>query len=219
MKLYTCTGAPNPRRVAVFLAEKGIEVPTRWVSLRDGEQYSAELAELNPDHTLPFVVLDDGTVISESIAVCRYLEATHPAPALFGTDATEKGVVEMWLRRLEIQGYLTVQDAYRNSRSGFAGSALPGYKEGLPQIPELIERSNSVYRRTLGRLDAILADRDFIAGATFSMADILGHTTLAFAKRTKMDAAADLSPWPNLRAWDERIQSRPSSSAGLSKPE
>lgn len=211
--LFTTSGAPNPRRVAVFLIEKGIEMPTRHVSLRDGEHFSKELSALNPDRALPFLVLPDGTVISESIAVCRFLDATHPDPPLFGHDARTRGLVEMWLRILEIQGYLPVQDAYRNSRPAFAGRALPGRSKGVEQIPALVDRGNHVYARTLSRLDEHLDGREFIVDDAVSMADIVAHTTLQFAQRTKMDVAQDLGDWPALREWSERMEARPSASA------
>lgn len=209
MLLYTATGAPNPRRVAVFLAEKKLEVPTRWVSLRDGEQFGEELASKSPDRALPFLELPDGTVISESLAICRCLEALHPEPALFGRDAKEQGLVEMWLRKLELRLYQPTQDALRNSRKGFAGRALPGWREGLPQIAALVERSNIVAAATLRVLDDALEGRDFLVGEAPSMADVVAHTTLLFAQRSKLEAAADLQPYPRLSAWVEAMSQRP----------
>lgn len=214
MQLFTTTRAPNPRRVAMFMADKGIALATREVSLRSGEHQGDELRELNPDCTLPFLALDDGTIIGESLAICRFLEAAHPDPPLFGTTPREQGLVEMWLRILEFQGYLPVQDAYRNSRPGFAGRALPGHRAGVAQIPALVERANLVYARTLARLDARLADQPFVVD-TYSMADIVAFISLDFAQRTRMEVAADLGDWPHLRAWFERMATRPSALAGL----
>lgn len=213
-QLFTARGAPSPCRVAFFLAEKGVTIPTREVSLRDGEHYGEALASLNPDRTVPFLVLDDGGVVCESIAICRYVEACAPSPSLFGESPAQQGHIEMWLRILEIQGYLPVQDAYRNTRRGFAGRALPGRSEGCEQIPALAERANAVYARTLARLDAALDERPYVAGSTFSMADIVAFTTLVFAQRTRMEVALDLEDWPALEAWRARVDARPAAPAG-----
>lgn len=213
MLLYTSSPAPNPRRVHIYLAEKGIEVPYRKVSLRDGEQHGRLYGEINADRTVPTLLLDDGTAVSESVAICRYFEARWPDPPLFGRNPREQALVEMWLRRLEIHGYLCAQDAYRNSRRGFAGRALPGVRSGVAQIPALVERSNQTMRRTLGKLDAQLARSEFVTGADYTMADIVGQVALDFGKRTEMEAVQDLSPWPHVGRWHAQVSARPSASA------
>ena len=109
MKLYDVTFAPNPRRVRIFLAEKGIDVPMVQVNLAEGEHKSAEFLEKNPSGKVPVLELDDGTCIGESVAICRYFEALHPQPALFGATPEEKGLIEMWLRRVEINLYIPIE--------------------------------------------------------------------------------------------------------------
>lgn len=210
MKLYTSPRAPNPRRVHIFIAEKHIEVPTEQVDLGNAEQFSPQYLAINPDAVVPTLVLDDGTAIGESLAICRVLEALHPTPALFGRDPTEIGLVDMWTRRIEIQGYFATQDAYRNSRPGFAGRALPGTRGDVEQIPALVDRSNATIERLLGKLDAQLAGRTCVIGDWFSVADIVLVTTLDFGRRTKMAAVQDLSGWPNVEHWYVETSQRPS---------
>ncbi len=213
MRLYTTTGAPNPRRVHLFLAEKGIDLPTELISLREGQQFSDEYGRINPDRVVPTLVLDDGTAIGESLAICRYLEAVHPDPPLFGKDPREVGLVEMWIRRVELQGYQPVQEAYRNSRTYFEGRAFPGFSSGLEQIPELVGRSNAMFRRLLARLDGHLRGHEFIVGDGVTMADIVALTTLDFAQRTKMEVVGDLAAWPEIQRWHTAMGSRSSASA------
>lgn len=209
MLLYTSPRAPNPRRVHVFLAEKGIELETRPIDLGQREQFSPEYLAINPDAVVPTLVLDDGTAIGESLAICRCLEAMFPAPPLFGREPAEIGCIEMWLRQLEIQLYLPIQDAYRNSRPGFAGRALPGFDGELAAIPELVGRSNAVARRMLDKLDRRLHGRQFVMGDRLTMPDLVGVVSIDFGQRTKMEALADLGPWPNVRAWHDEVSERP----------
>lgn len=210
MKIYTSPRAPNPRRVHIFIAEKGLDIPTQLVDLGNAEQFSPEYLAINPDAVVPTLVLDDGTPIGESLAICRVLEALHPDPPLFGKDPREQGLVDMWTRRIEIQGYFPTQDAYRNSRRGFQGRALPGTRGDVEQIPALVDRSNATMRRLLSKLDAQLADHPFVVGKDFTIADVVLLTTLDFAVRTKMEAAGDLSPYPNVQRWHAEVSKRPS---------
>lgn len=209
MKLYTSTGAPNPERVRLFLAERGLDVETELVSLRDGQQFSQEFRAINPDAVVPALVLDDGTPITESLAICRYLDVAFPGPRLFGETPREIGLIEMWLRKLEFSGYLPTQDAYRNGHPGFAGRGLPGTNGDMPQIPELVARSNAVMRRLLNRLDRQLDAHEFVAGASFSMADIVLFTTVSFGQRTRFEVVQDLSEWPSVVRWQQAMATRP----------
>jgi glutathione S-transferase len=213
MQLYLSAAAPSPRRVKIYLAEKGIDVPRIDVDLSRGEHMRAPYVELNPHRVVPTLVLDDGTVIGESLAICRTFEHLHPEPPLFGTSAREVGLVEMWIRRIEHLGYVPVQDAYRNSRRGFAGRALPGATGDVPQIPQLVERSNAVFARSMDEWDAQLSTSTWFAGERYSMADVMGLTTLDFAIRVKLDAAADLGSHPSLRRWHAEASARPSARA------
>ncbi len=209
MKLYSSPRAPNPRRVHVFLAEKGVEVPVHIVDLGQAQQFTPEFLALNPDAVVPTLVLDDGRAIGESLAICRYFEALHPQPPLFGSDPEEVGLVEMWVRMFEHQLYLPVQDAYRNSSSIFADRALPGVRDGVPAIPELVRRADGTVRRFLTRLDRQLTGREFVLGDHLTMPDIMGVVTLDFARRTKMEALADLSAWPSVSTWHAAVSERP----------
>jgi glutathione S-transferase len=209
MLLYTSPRAPNPRRVHVYLAEKGIEIETRLVDLGQREQFSDAYRAINPDAVVPTLLLDDGTAVGESLAICRCLEAMFPHPPLFGRDPGEIGQIESWLRQLEIQLYLPIQDAYRNSRPGFAGRALPGVEQGVDAIPELVARSSATARRMLDKLDRRLHGRQFVMGDGLTMPDIVGVVSIDFGLRTKMQALADLSVWPNLAGWHAEVSERP----------
>jgi glutathione S-transferase len=139
MKLYDCTTAPSPRRVRIFLAEKGISVPTVQVDLRNGEQFSPAFRAINPECTVPVLELDNGTRIADILAICRYFEELYPEPRLMGRTAEQKAVIEAWQRRLERDGFYATMEAFRNSTPGLKGRALPG-PESYEQIPALAER-------------------------------------------------------------------------------
>jgi glutathione S-transferase len=126
MKFYDCATAPSPRRVRIFLAEKGITIPTIQVDLRNGEQFTPAFRAINSDCTVPVLVLDDDTTIPDAIAICRYIEELHPDPLLMGRNTVERALVESWQRRVERNGFYAVMEAFRNSSPGLKGRALPG---------------------------------------------------------------------------------------------
>jgi glutathione S-transferase len=210
MRLYDFVNAPSPRRVRIFLAEKGITVPRVPVDLVRKEQFSTGYRRVNPDCTLPALELDDGTLLCESVAICRYLEEIHPEPPLFGRDAKDKAIVEMWNRRAELQGYLRAADVLRNEEPRFADRALPGVEGGVPQIPALAERGRQALRRFYERLDAELATREFITGSHFTIADITALVTVDFAARAKFALPPELA---HLGRWHKAVSARPSASA------
>ena len=142
MKFYDTSSAPSPRRVRIFLAEKGIEIPTVQVDLRAGAHLQPDFLKINPAATVPVLELDDGTTISEAIACCRYLEEANPEPPLMGRDPKDKAVIAMWEHRCEIEGFLAVAEALRNEAKGMKGRALPG-PVGHEQIPALVERGRA----------------------------------------------------------------------------
>src|SRR6476646_5534596 len=156
MKFYDCTTAPSPRRVRIFLAEKGVSIPTVQVDLRNGEQFSDAFRAVNPDCTVPALQLDDGTVIGDAIAICQYLEELHPAPALIGTSPQERAVVTALNRQIERDGFYAAMDAFRNAARGLKGRALPGPHD-YDQIPELAARGRSRLVHFLNDMDARLA--------------------------------------------------------------
>ena len=209
MKFYDCATAPSPRRVRIFLAEKGIDVETEQVDLGAGEQFCDEFRRVNPDCVVPALVLDDGTCLSEAIAICQYLEERHPEPALFGSTPEERALVSMWNAKIEQQGLWSVMDALRNYAKSFKGKALSGL-DSYEQIPELAERGRLRAQRFFNRLDAQLADHRFMVGEKFSVADITALAFVDFAKWIKLEIPDDAV---HLRRWHAEVSSRPSASA------
>lgn len=203
MKLYDMKMAPNPRRVRIFLAEKGIEVPLVPVDLGAKEHWGEAFTAINPFQAVPVLELDDGTTISESIAICRYFEELHPQPALFGTGALGKAQVEMWTRILELELYLHVANAFRHGHPRMADREIP-------QIAELAAAAPAKAMATMEKLDKALAGRPFIAGDSYSVADITGLITLDFLKLARIEVPAGLT---SLLAWHAALSSRPSSAA------
>ena len=210
MKLYDFAIAPSPRRVRMFIAEKGLDIPTVQINTREREQYDAAYVAINPNSVLPTLELDDGTCIGESVAICRYLEELHPEPSLMGRDAKERALIEMWNRRAELEGYLMVADAVRNTMPLFEGRGLPGVKGGIPQIPELAERGKQALARFYGKLDHQLANNQFIAGEAISIADITMFVAVEFAKWIELEIPAENA---NVRRWHADVSARPSAEA------
>ena len=141
MRFYDCATAPSPRRVRIFLAEKGLTVPTVQVDLRNGEQFTPAFSALNPGCTVPVLELDRGAAVTDVVAICRYIEELHPDPPLMGRSAEERAVIDSWLRRIEWDGIYAAQEAFRNAAPGLKGRALPG-PVSLEQIPALAERGH-----------------------------------------------------------------------------
>ena len=210
MKLYDFSLAPNPRRVRMFLAEKGIDVPMVQINTREAEQFSDAFRKVNPRSTVPALELDDGTVLTESISICRYFEETQPEPVLMGRTATEKAVVDMWNRRAEIECYAPAADVVRNSLDMFKDRGLPGMPGGVPQIPALAERGRATFARFIERTDQHLAGNQFLAGDAFSIADITAYIAIDFAKRGELEVPAACT---NMLRWQSEIAARPSASA------
>ena len=203
MKLYDGGRAPNPRRVRIFLAEKGIDVPLVPVDMGAMGHRSQEITERNPLQRLPVLELDDGTILTESVAICRYFEELHPEPALFGEGALGKARVEMWQRRMEMHFLLTVANAFRHTH--------PAMKEWeVPQIAEWGEANRPKAIEFLNLLDRDMADREFIAGDSYSIADITGMIGIDFMKPARIELPQELS---NVRRWYEAVSSRPSARA------
>ncbi|MBL26276.1 MAG: glutathione S-transferase [Rhodospirillaceae bacterium] len=210
MKLYDFKLAPNPKRVRMFLAEKGIEVPLVQVNTREREQFSDWFRKVNPGCTVPVLELDDSTCIAETVAICRYFEALQPEPPLMGRDAKDQGVVEMWNRRAEIEGFMVAGDVVRNALPMFADRGVPGLPSGVPQIPALAERGKAGMRRFFDKIDARLGETRFLAGDAFTIADITAYITIEFVKRAEVEVPEACG---NVRRWVEDIAARPSTSA------
>ena len=193
------------------MAEKGIEgVEIIQIDLGDNrENVGEEYRSINPSCTVPALVLEDGTLISESVAICRYFEEIQPNPPLMGRDAKEKAVVEMWQRQVELQGYMPAGEAFRNYNKRFAGRALAG-NDSYEQIPELVTRSRTRVERFFNLLNDHMESREFIASDVFSIADITAYVMVDFAGWSKMGINEDQT---HLKRWYESIKARPSSSA------
>ena len=206
MKLYDFGPAANAQRVRVFLAEKGLEVPTEQLNVREDAQFAEPFTSMNPFHCVPFLELDDGTVVAESMSICRYLEELHPEPVLFGRTAEERAVIDMWMRRFELDGFIPLLHAMRNHVPTFAGRVVPGTRTDLPQLPAMVTRGKEMMEVFLGRVEPHLARNEFVAGPAFSAADITGFFTLRLATALQMDIAA-ISP--AVAAWFARVSARP----------
>ncbi|HLL29049.1 MAG TPA: glutathione S-transferase [Xanthobacteraceae bacterium] len=203
MKLYDGGRAPSPRRVRIFLAEKGVDVPKVPVDLAALEQKSASFRALNPMQRVPVLELDDGTVITETMAICRYFEALHPQPNLFGRDAVEIAKVEMWNRRLELGLYTAVSSVFRHGHPGMA-------KLQVPQVQEWAEINKPQVAEFLQLLDRELASRKYAAVDRFTVADITGLVAIDLMKPAKLEVPEACK---NVRRWHAEISARPSAAA------
>jgi glutathione S-transferase len=203
MKLYDGGRAPNPRRTRIFLAEKGIKLPIEPVDLGAMQHKSPAYAAVNPLMRVPALVLDDGSVITESIAICRYFEALQPEPVLFGRGALEMARIEMWNRRLELHLLFPISHVFRNSH--------PAMKEmEVPQVPAWAEANKPRILEFITLLDRELKERPFAAGDTFSVADITGLVAVNFMKPAKLAVPNELV---NLKRWHAAVAARPSAAA------
>lgn len=210
MKLHTFPRAPHCRKVDIFLLEKGIEIERVQVNLAEKENLSPAFRKLNPRGVVPVLELDDGRVMDESLAICRYLEARYPDPDLFGTTPEEIGIIACQDRHMEFDGYQPAQEAFRNSHPMMADRAIPGFSEGFPGIPELVERSKKRFGIFLKRLEQQLTDTPFVAGDRFTIADISGVLAIDIAARTDMAIPDDHS---HTRRWYDKLYERPSISS------
>jgi glutathione S-transferase len=203
MKLFDGGRAPNPRRVRVFLAEKGIAVPTVSIDMGALEHKSQTVSSRNPLQRLPVLELDDGTIITESVAICRYFEELQPEPALFGRGALGKAQVEMWQRRMELNLLSSVAQAFRHIH--------PAMKEWeIPQIPEWGEANKPKAVEFLKILDRELASREFAAGDSYSIADITGLIAIDFMKPARIKVPEECT---NVLRWHQAISRRTSAAA------
>jgi glutathione S-transferase len=210
MKLYDYAAAPSPRKVRYFVAEKGLTIPTVEIDLRTNGQSAPEFLAKNPGATVPVLELDDGTCLTETLAICRYLEGIHPEPNLMGADPKEAALVLMWHDIVTLEGYLGLQEALRNGHPAFKGRALGG-PTSYEQIPALAERGKRRAAAFFDRLDARLGAQPYVAVERFTYADIVAYVTLEFAPR-----AARFNPTdgrPALERWRNEIAARPAIAA------
>ncbi len=200
MKLYTYDPAPNPRRLALFLKLKGIEVDTQQIDMMVAEQLTDDYRQINPACTLPALILDDGTLLTEVIGMYSYLEELHPQQPLMGSTALERAQVISWCHRIFYGLMMAIASALRNRGKSFHNRALPGPLD-TPQIPELVERGLMQVGHILPELDAHLATSTWLAGDAFSVADIDLLVTIDFLGWIKQ---AIPESCPHLKAWYER---------------
>lgn len=210
MRLYDAVWAPNPRRVRMFLAEKGIEIERRMVDLANGENLHEPFLSLNARGTVPVLELDDGDCIADSVAICRYLEALHPDPPMFGRNPLEVAKIEYWTRKVEAEGYAGVVYAFRNRNKHMADRALSGHWPAVPQLPELVMRGQNMWGWFVETLDEHLDGREWLASDSYSFADLTALMAIDFAKATRL-SNGDLPP--ALADWHARASARPSAAA------
>lgn len=203
MRLFDGGRVPNARRVRIYLSEKGLSVPIVAVDLGKSEHRSGEYLAKNPLGRVPMLELDDGTVITESIAICRYFEELHPTPPLFGTGALGKAQVEMWNRRAELELYFAVQAVFRHLHPGMATSEVP-------QVAAWGEANKEKASAAMALLDSQLANNRFLAGEAYSVADITALVSVDFLKVSKLAMPAHLT---HLARWHAEVSARPSAKA------
>ncbi len=203
MKLYDGGRAPNPRRVRIFLAEKGIKIPIEQVDIARLQHRTDAYTAINPMQRVPALMLDDGTAIAESIAICRYFEALDPEPPLFGRGTLESALVEMWNRRVEFHLFLPVASVFQH---------LHPFMKVLvdPQVPAWGEANKPRVAAFLRFLDSELENRTYVAGEDFTVADITALVAVDFMKVSKLAVPEGLA---NLQRWHEAVSARPSAAA------
>ena len=202
MKLYDLKNGLNPRRVRIFLAEKGISIPSEFVDMMKGENKAQTYLAINPMGLMPVLEFDDGTHLAESIAICRYFEELHPQPPLFGTTTLERAQIEMWNRRMELEIQLPIQDVFVHLNAFWAGRR--------PQVPEYGRVQQARVLERMAWLNRELADRPYIAGDHYTVADITAQCAFVMGKGTGSTIPADLS---DLNRWFESVISRPTARA------
>jgi len=203
MKLYDLPASPNARRVRIFIAEKGLEIPTEVVDMVKYENHTPEYLAKNPLGKMPLLELDDGTCIAESAAICRYLEEIYPEPPLFGITPEERAIVEMWHRRVELNLQIPLIAVFVNTHELWA--------DRRTQVPDWAEVCRADALKLLELLETELADHDFIAGDSYTIADITAQSALVLGKAVAGVRIAE--DQPNLSAWWQRVTSRPTARA------
>ncbi len=204
MKFYDCRTAPSPRRVRMFIREKGLDIPVVEVDLRNQAQFDGDFLRKNPRATVPVLELDGGECIYDTLAICDYLESRYPEPPLIGKAPIERAQVLTWYARIVDDGFTAVSESFRNFVKGYRNNALTG-QVGYAQIPELVGRQRAL--RFFEELDQRLTDREFVATDTFSLADIAALVTVDFARAIKLDITEDQV---SLHDWHQRVSARPS---------
>jgi glutathione S-transferase len=203
MLLYHDPRAPNPRRVRIFLAEKNVAYDTIEVSIAAAANETPEFRKKNPLALLPVLEWEDGRLLRESVAICRYIEELHPEPNLFGTDPWERAQIEQWNRHAELEVLLPMRDIFRNTHTFWKGR--------IKQCSDYGDIMRDYVRERMTWLDGELANREYIAGKRFTIADITAFCAIDFGRIT--NTRVDPQTQPHLAAWHARVAARPSSKA------
>lgn len=203
MKIIEDGRAPNPRRVRIFLAEKGVSLPFEQIDINKEEHKAAGFGALNPMQRVPVLILEDGAALTESVAICRYFELLNPEPPLMGRGALDQARVEMWNRRMELNLFFPVAHVFRHSHPAMA-------RLEQPQVPAWAEANRPRVIEMLQLLDNELASRPFIAGDRYTIADITALVAIDFMKPARLKRPENLQ---HLQRWHEAVSSRPSAKA------
>ena len=187
MKLYTFAPAANALRVEMFLREKELKLETISVNVREDELFKEPYNSMNPFNCIPFLELENGTIITETISICRYLDEQFNSSKLFGNDKEERAIIDMWNRRIELDGFLPLLHSVRNKTSFFKGKVVPGTRTSITQSPEIVERGIEMFDILLNRIEPHLSKNKFLLGDKFSIADITSHFMFNLSNMLKID--------------------------------
>jgi len=209
MKLHDCQMAPNPRRVRIFLAEKGLDVEKVEHSILEGETCGAEYLKINPWGTVPALELDDGKVVREAPAIFRFVEASNPEPNLIGNDPMEAAEIEAWERFSELNGMGAIGEFFRNQTDALAGRGLPG-PTGLDLIPALVERGAARAAFFYDQINERLGESEYLGSDRYTIADITAQCAVDFASAVSLGIPEHCT---NVARWHKAVSSRPSAAA------
>ena len=207
MKLYTFAPAANALRVEMFLREKELKLETISVNVREDELFKEPYKSMNPFNCIPFLELENGTIITETISICRYLDEQSNSSKLFGNDTEERAIIDMWNRRIELDGFLPLLHSVRNKTSFFKGKVVPGTRTSITQSPEIVERGIEMFNILLNRIDPHLSENKFLLGDKFTIADITSHFMFNLSNMLKIDFG---QKYKNVFRWKSDLEKRPS---------
>ena len=207
MKLYTFAPAANALRVEMFLREKDLKLETISVNVREDELFKEPYNSMNPFNCIPFLELENGTIITETISICRYLDEQSNSSKLFGNDTEERAIIDMWNRRIELDGFLPLLHSVRNKTSFFKGKVVPGTRTSITQSPEIVERGIEMFDILLNRIEPHLSKNKFLLGDKFTIADITSHFMFNLSNMLKIDFG---QKYKNVYRWKSDLEKRPS---------
>ena len=207
MKLYTFAPAANALRVEMFLREKELKLETISVNVREDELFKEPYNSMNPFNCIPFLELENGTIITETISICRYLDEQSNSSKLFGNDTEERAIIDMWNRRIELDGFLPLLHSVRNKTSFFKGKVVPGTRTSITQSLEIVERGIEMFDILLNRIEPHLSKNKFLLGDKFTIADITGHFMFNLSNMLKIDFG---QKYKNVYRWKSDLEKRPS---------